>query len=275
MKHFSKVLISSAIIFVLGLVLIIFGAIGDGFDEDLSFRTEQVTFSQKAEKIEIDASASGIVLKQEKRNDIVVEYYVNSSYDVDVRMEEGTLKITQTIDRFFIYDTGKSLVTITMPIYETALSIRTEAGAVSLENVQLNDCKIKAEAGAIKFKNVQAKDVELNTEAGLVELKSFEAEKLNIQTEAGAIRLEEVKTNSVQMQSSFGAINGEHLTANSIKATSDVGAITLKIEGHKSDYTILSSVHTGSCNVSSQTGTTDKKLEVSATTGSVKVTFLK
>lgn len=271
MKKFGKLFIASAILFGIGVVLTVFGAVLGAFKQHETISQDYLV-ETPYDAIEIETTACEVVIVQERRDTTLVSYTVPSSAQVSVYTKDNILHIEQN-ERFFpFYQTR--LITLTMPEREIPVSVESDAAAIKIRDGALSDCTLDTNAGAIHIENCSFRSLSVDTDAGATNIQSANIEnRLYIESNAGAVKLKNVTANAIEISTNAGAIEGKQIAADTVIASTDLGAIELNILGVKADYTIRADVGLGSQNVSDQTGRTDKLLELKADLGSVKVTF--
>ena len=260
--------------------------------------------------IKIDADVCAVFIEPTDGADITVEY-VKKGFEkgsVTVNNDGGIVTITaetgktrflgikfnfgrRSADKFILVKVPTALQGA--PDYE----IKAATGDIGLtgksgENtLSFNDLTIENVTGDVTVKGVTANGVSLKVTTGDVELENVSAKTLNANVVTGDLKISggnftdsltavlttgKLKAETVSKKVDFKATTGDMdltLTADEIKIKLTTGDVNGTIKGVKSEYTIEKHVTTGKCNLADQTGTTDKKLTVNATTGDITIGF--
>jgi DUF4097 and DUF4098 domain-containing protein YvlB len=97
---------------------------------------------------------------------------------------------------------------------------------------------------------------------------------LDIKVTSGNININNISANTITAKAVGGAIRSTGTVVSNFDAKVTSGGINLEIRGDKSEYTIESSITSGHSRIDNQTGTTDKKITLKATSGSLKLAFV-
>ena len=240
-----------AVRFVLGGFTVMSGSIEEKIytcaKEVKSINIQGVTSEIIVRKGKVDRAT---VTSSERENDPV--YKISES--------GGELSIVQNKKfRLFNFDAFKYSLSITIP--------DDLDGELEIDN----------KSGSIQISDLTAEKISIDNVSGNVLLEEVVSEKdLTVNNVTGSVTLTDVKTDgSVEVHNTTGKIQTDELKSKkNISLKTVTGSITGTISGKESDYSISAKVVTGSNNLS-DSSCGDRKLKVSTTTGSIKLTFTK
>ena len=131
----------------------------------------------------------------------------------------------------------------------------------------------KSPETVVKLPKDKVFDIIINLGAGTVNLADGVYGNIKTDVGAGKLYAQKITCNTLVSDVSAGSLEISALSCPDIKADVSAGSLKLGVVGAKVEYTIRASVSVGSCNVSDQTGTTDKKLDVDCSAGKITVDF--
>ena len=225
---------------IIGLFLVLIGGIGCLFTySQVTGKeiTEEKSITESFSKIEVDTDSGWLKIlpsKNEKARVIVNKKGADASdLSFKMRTEGETLKITAEDERNiligFSFNKG---VDITLYVPEKdyeSVSVKTNNGTISMENLQAKKVKGQSDNGKIELTDIQAETVDVKTSNGKLKLDGVEG-KLRGSTDNGAISL---ITAELDRDIDFETDNGKILikTAKEPKnATFDVSTDNGKID---------------------------------------------
>lgn len=155
------------------------------------------------------------------------------------------------------------------------LEANVSTGAVTVENVKAEKCKLTATTGYVNVNGLTAAgDVLLKSTTGAVKAYGVTTKGL-VKTEVTTGKTEiEADCGYFRAKSTTGGVNMTIKNAEEIEANCTTGSITGKIYGSEKDFDIAASTTTGSSNVSDRTTENGRKLRVTTTTGSISIKFI-
>lgn len=241
MKAVMKGLIIGIVVIAIGVGLLVGAAALNGWKWRFTpdFVSAEYLSQQDITSLEITVNYGELSTEFYDGDCIKIEYPSASGWNPKIRENNGKLTFTSRSFRWFdvlSWFTKAPEITIYLP-YGTAYDL----------DIELN-------AGTCKIADGTYGKVEIDVDAGTLDLLGAECERLECDVSAGKLT----------------AVN---IVCPYIDCEVSAGHIKLEIEGFKSEYTIKTDVSAGSCNVSNQTGTTDKKLFAECSAGSIEVKF--
>lgn len=239
MKAIWKCLIAGIILIAVGAGIIITTLAVNGWKiKEINYTMKTFTAQNDNTSVELDIGAYALKCEFYDGDKIEIYYPDSNAYKTSVSEKDGKLKfLTKT--KWYL-----SFFNITKPP-ETV---------VKLPKDKVFDIKIDLGAGTVKLADGAYGNIQVDLGAG-----KLSAQKITSNTLIGDV--------------SAGSLEIGELTCPDIKADVSAGSLKLGIVGAKAEYTIRASVSVGSCNVSDQTGTTDKKLVVDCSAGKISVDF--
>ena len=241
-------------------VLLVRLVLGGGFTV-MSGPMEKKTYTcaKEVKSIHIQGITTEIVVRKGDVDRTTVAYAERENDPVyKISESGGELLIVQNKKfRLFNFDAFKYSVTVTVP--------DDLEGEMEIEN----------KSGNIQIRDLSAKKIVIDNVTGKVLLEEVSSEKdLTVNNITGSVTLTDVTTGgNAEVNNTTGKILTDELRSRkNISLKTTTGSISGTISGKESDFSITAKVTTGSnsLNNSSRGG---RKLYVSTTTGSIKLTF--
>lgn len=264
MKGYVKAFIVAGILFAIGLVFVIVGGIMLGFDYDIPNEGDvsenySATIDDTHTSIDLDMMACEIIISPSHDEKTSITYF-NAPKHLKVNDSLQGQKLT-------VWQTSNPPTHVSAHPTAPTMKITLAKGVTEIE--------IKCNAGMVTIRDLTLASLSVETDAGTVDLSSVNAEKMEIETSAGSVKLNSVDSTEMEIETSMGSINGTKVTSDHLLATTSMGSIQLQMTGALQEYTVKTDVSMGNSNVTNQTGTTEKSLELNADLGSINVTFIK
>lgn len=239
MKAIWKGLIAGAVVFVIGVAILITSLAVSGWTVKAKFTME--TFVAEYDDTSVKLNLDTSVLKTEfyDGEKIEISYPVRKGFETEITERDGTLTFESKNKWFFQF---------------------------------FNYPKIPETV--VKLPKDKVFDLDIDAGAGTVRLADGDYGNIAIDMGAGTMTADKISSSKFYCNVSTGMIDISSLSCTDITAEVSAGMLSLGVSGVKSEYTISASVSAGECNVSNQTGTTDKKLTVDCSAGSIKVKFI-
>ncbi len=155
----------------------------------------------------------------------------------EVKVEEGTLKITQTdsnewYENWFNFNLSENLkVTIYMPAGEyEVLSIKASTGATTIPaDFTFNKADIKLSTGVLDLKAKVNTDVNIEASTGSVKVEGITPKSLYVYMSTGSLSIKDVEVEGAcTLRVSTGKVNVNNLKANTLTVNASTGKITLE-----------------------------------------------
>ena len=207
--------------------------------------------------LEIDLGANTLKTEFYDGEKIEISYPDSSGFKTSITERSGKLKF-ETKTKWYVsfFNFTKPPETVIKLPKDKVFDIKVDlgAGTVSLASGVYGNLNIDVSAGTLKADGITCKNMICDLSAGTVKSNGISCDNLKCDVSAGTLNL-------------------STLTCPDIKAEVSAGTVSLGVKGVKSEYTIRASVSVGKCNVTNQTGTTDKKIDVSCSAGTLNVNF--
>ena len=239
MKKTIIVLVTALVLFILGVGLIVFGAVnadGDSFsDTGVKGTTAD---PENIECIEIDALASSIEIIPSTDGMIHVSYYNSFFCKYEDSIRKGVLKIeaTDVIPHISFGTVTSSKVVISVPDgLDIDIDAELDVGEFLIRELTVNG-------------------------------------KLKVESDVGEINIRECRMNKLDASSDVGTINFDRVDCKDIECESDVSAIKGTLVGKEEDYSIECKTEFGACNLSDRSGG-ERKLKVRTDVGTIEIKF--
>lgn len=264
-KTVKVTLIVGAVLICIGLITVIVAGIVGGWNfESVQWETKSFTTEIEDDLTDIELEFSAGELKVEFYNgDVIqVQYPHSQAFTTKCSVSGSTLHIETTKLHWYTSFTWIHKIPETK-IYipehlQLRLNLTVNAGAVSIGAGTYKAIDVELNAGAVYMYNITCMgnfDVELN--AGAMKISRVEClGKFTVDVSAGALDV----------------ANG--VLGDDIKLNLSAGSVNINIDGEQADYTIITHVSAGSCNLASRSGGS-KRLTVDVSAGSATVNFSK
>lgn len=155
-----------------------------------------------------------------------------------------------------------------------SLNLTATTGGASAKNVVAESMTVDTTSGVVLVEDTKTDTLDINLKTGSLMVESLDCTTLKVENQSGTVSVHNSTVNYVDVSVTSGTVSINKISSlQEIKAKVTSGVLNLKIVGTKSEYTIEKTVGSGTCNVSNQTGTTDKKIDINCGSGSVRVTF--
>ena len=153
------------------------------------------------------------------------------------------------------------------------VEIGNTSGSITLESISADgDLKAENNSGSIKMTDIACGDLSAKNASGGASITNAECGKLDGECNSGSLHLTSVNAQSINGKTTSGSIKIDGIAADEIVLKAKSGGVKGSIKGSESDYSILCSTGSGSSNLDSKRDG-DKSLDVTTTSGSVKITF--
>lgn len=294
----KKIFISIGILLVIAGVIIVgvvggrdgFASLKNSFKQDISIADTSATFAPNEidlQEIEITTNTYSVYLRKSETADVVVRYVEDCPKDVQFGIVAGEKKIviseTDHSDGWKIHnlfgrlDWNKRFVVVELPdsekICNVKLSVRTNAGSLSIDGVRLGSVVGKVDAGSARINNFTADSFVLEGSTGSVTVADSAVAVVEIDVNAGSITCDVVAT-KVRLETNAGSLTF-HTNAAEISVKTNAGSLRGTIEGSKSDYDIQVEHDAGSSNIrTDRKPGAVKKLTVEVDAGSIDIKFV-
>lgn len=264
MKGVVKGLIAGGIIIGIGVAILIIGLALNGWKFKGSVKFEMRTFTAQEENSALDIKVRTGSVKTEfyDGDRIVIEYPVAKNFDTKVREKDGKVSFDGLHRKWYLgfwlsYDVPDTIVKLPHGIaYDMYFDV--DAGTATLA-----DCIDKETYG----------NVTVDIDAGSFKSGSVVCNVLKCDIDAGSVKITSAVCNTFNCKIDAGSANIEKLKCNDALINIDAGSVKAGFTGEKEEYSISAKVDAGSCNVTSQSGNTDKKINIDVDAGKIELSF--
>lgn len=276
MKAIFKGLIIGGIIVAIGIGILITALAINGWTFKTTFTTQSYTAENENSSVKLDIGASTLVTEFYDGDRIEISYPESNRIKTDITERDGKLTFKSKVKWF-------AHLTINADIPQTVVRLPKDkvfdfevdlgAGTARIAGGVYGKVAIDVGAGKLEGADIECKDLDCDISAGTVNLTGVVCTSLKCDVSAGTVNLNGVTCSSLKCDVSAGKLDISSLTCPEIRADVSAGKLSLGVNGIKDEYTIKSKVSAGSCNVSNQSGSTDKKLTVECSAGEISVNF--
>lgn len=268
---------------------------------DDSFTQMQYVCEHEINSINLEDTSNAIVVKVDNVDKPVIDYYIkDGNLEYNISEKNGSLNFERKDNLNFSVSIGinffEPTVTLTLPKnYSGDLSVKVSSGSIKMDDAKTDDLSIRCSSGSIALNNIDAGNIVLDATSGTIKLNNIVSkDSILSECSSGSVRFDNVTaassitSNSTSGNTTFnntsaketsiycssGSIRFDNLTADSIKFKSTSGFIKGSINGDESDYSIISDVTSGSCNLDDKRDGA-KMLDAKTSSGSINIEFNK
>lgn len=310
MKKATKFsLAAGGLLLAAGLILFFCGMAMEDWDfsslSTVNYEQREYAAQGEVTELSVDICAADIRAEvSEEAENVHISYPVrvdkegNVLAQTDISEENGVLTLTEEsagpgIEFGFA---GSPEMTITLPAKAlTKISLRTNAGNISLSGVQAEQVSCASNTGNIAVAETEAEqlilssdtgnvraagsavgaDAVLSANTGNVRAENMTAGLLSLAADTGDVTFAgEVRAERIQARSQLGNISAEApLSAGEMSFETETGEVELLIRGAQAEYTVIAETDTGNSNIQSAIGG-DKTLTIRTDMGNIRVSFV-
>ncbi len=156
------------------------------------------------------------------------------------------------------------------------LSSESTSGSNEIKAAEAKNIKVTATSGSIRCYDLTAvKNIELSNSSGSIRLEDSEAERIVSKNNSGGHDYANVKVDSILAETTSGSLKFSRLDiGKSGEFSANSGSVKGSIIGSEEDFSIITKTGSGSSNLT-DTRSGDKTLDITTTSGSIKVSFEK
>lgn len=250
---FKWIIVGSVIIGTVIALVIIWLTLGG----NVKFEMQTYTAQNENTALEIETEACALRTEYYDGDKIYIEYPVSKNFRATVYEKEGTFHFKNDSRAFFLLFVKPKFPDIV---------IKFPHGASY-------DIGLKMSAGTVNLAGGRFGRAELHMSAGTLKCDGMDCFSLKLKASAGTASLGTVSCNSLDINMSAGSAKIQKLDCADTKIKVSAGSVKLGYTGVREEYRVFKNVSVGSCNVSSQNGTTDKTIDINASAGSVNLDF--
>lgn len=256
--------------------------------DNTSFAIKEETFSSQAIKeLKLDVSSANIEITGTNHTDkIMIKYPESKNSGFSFKKEGNKLTVSEEHKGFFsifsfdlsIFSNKNRKLEISLPQDALdELSLEGSSGDIDIQQLEIkNDINIEISSGYIQISNTNiGGNLSVDLTSGEAVLSTIQTNHLNLYATSGNLQMNDLtvlKESSIELTSGdleLTRFNPGHQTT--ISSTS--GNISGALLGKMTDYTIESSVTSGSSNLPPHLDGGSKELRVEATSGDINISF--
>ncbi|MDE7348077.1 MAG: DUF4097 domain-containing protein [Clostridia bacterium] len=278
MKGFIKVMIAGAVILVVGIVILVIALGVHGWQFDGDYEMKYYECAEQNTTLNIDFSAGTLEINYYDGEKIKIEYPENKVLTSTISESNGTLSFSTTTKRkwnVFNWFSKIPEAKIWIPQGDIMnIHLDMNAGTTKFADGEYGDFIIGMNAGTLQIGDVACKKLAVELSAGTLSMKNMvSAEDVRLDLSAGTLNIQSLVCPSLIGNVNAGTANISRLNTSSVDVDVSAGTVRLGMVGAKSDYNVAVKKSAGSCNVSNQSGATDKRIKANISAGTLSVSF--
>lgn len=117
------------------------------------------------------------------------------------------------------------------------------------KGTEFDDVEINNDLGDLRIDHLTAENLKIDLDAGNASLNAVEADRLTAKLNCGNLEGKKLKTKGLDAELDMGRINLDGAFYGTTKADCDMGDCTLTTSVPKDDYTFMTSVDMGKCDI--------------------------
>ena len=253
------------------------------FDFNLEDTKTVITLPKDYEgPVKTNASSGSISVKDLKNSDIEVKNNSGSikieniakSGRISAKNSSGSIRVSNLNSTGDITLESNSGSVRAEEIKCKDLFATATSGSVGVEKAECDNLTAQSNSGSVRVTNATVKsDIATKSTSGSSRTENATCSSLESEASSGSVTVEEVKADTVKCSSTSGSI---HLTgldvAKSATFKANSGGIHGTIKGKETDFSIITSTGSGSCNLKdSRNG--EKTLDATTSSGSINIKF--
>ncbi len=230
-------LIAAVLLIIIGAVIFTVSllAFNGDFSKFNNMKTETHEVTEQFTDISINTTTANIVFLPSDNGKCVVECYEREKETYNVKVEDGTLKITYVDNRAWYEHIGinfaSSRVTVYLPSAEySSLRIKEDTGNITLtSDFGFETIDIKSSTGNVHCEAATAESVKIRTSTGNIELIGIECSSLDVRASTGNITVNDAKCGGdIRIEVSTGNTRLIGVSCKNLTSNGDTGDILLK-----------------------------------------------
>lgn len=270
------------------IILIVVGAIfiaASARANRIHFDVKSYTAESLTDSVDISIAAGECEVVLYDGDAVVFEYPDGNYFGYVPRQNAGTavLEPTKYIKHWFIDSLAMSMygwdkipkTVIKLPQNKAFnLTCNLAAGDLKIANATYGDVDLSVAAGNLTTSVMTCKNLKVSLSAGRIDIGGVTCDNIDCAVSAGTLRVGESSCKTLTSDLSAGTVNFSKLVCDKIDADVSAGTMAIALGGKQSEYTILTDVSAGSCNLTPQSGTDpEKRINLDLSAGTLNVTF--
>ncbi|MBO4506357.1 MAG: DUF4097 family beta strand repeat protein [Lachnospiraceae bacterium] len=198
---------------------------------------------------------------------------VKSGSDINLSANSGYLTAQNVAGRNISMKANSGTIKLTDSEAEGKVSIENTSGYITVESVVAGGTvTLGNNSGFIKVNDLECGDISVQNTSGGASLAKVTCEGLYAKSSSGSLKFSGVAAKSIEAENTSGGIRLDKVAGDTIKFSCKSGSVNGSINGREDDYSIITSTNSGSSNLTnSRSG--EKSLDVTTTSGSIRITF--
>lgn len=240
------------------------------------FEMVRYNATEENTSLKVDFGVGSLKTEYYDGEKISIDYPTAKNFTHKITEKNGKLTFKSST-KWYVWTVGKidiPATVIRLPrniVYDLDLDLG--AGSIDIASGTYGTVKIDVGAGKLDFNDCECTSFRADVSAGLLTANNLKCNNFDADVSAGKFESSNLVCNTLISDVSAGKFEASSVQCPDIKTTVSAGSAQISVKGIKSEYTIRSSVSAGSCNLSNQTGTTNKILVAECSAGSITVTF--
>lgn len=246
-------------------------AIDSGFDLDLlSFGEERTFFSRDYDasmvhSVSLTFDVDSITVAPSEDGNVHLSWYSRDPQKDELSVTDGILSLNVRN-----YDAVFSLPAD----FDGELRVSTSTGSISVSDLKPNRLALEATTGSIRLSNLNVTEsIDTESSTGSVYMTNVASAEISRRGSTGSAKLTDVSANALNARVTTGSIALDTVDAQSLTLRATTGSISGTLAGRMADYTIRSSVSTGSNSLPEALDGSARTLNADTTTGSIRLSF--
>ncbi len=155
------------------------------------------------------------------------------------------------------------------------LIIKTEAGEISVEDMDVEQLILESQSGDIGVDSVSVEySSKISAQSGSIDIDTLSGVVIETKASSGDVRMENCTADNISVRTSSGDIELEDCGCNeSIYLEAESGSIDGKLSDSRDEYSIYSSTNSGSNNLPEEKENGSKILNVKTSSADIDITF--
>ena len=284
MKKSTKTSITTGvIIIVIGIVVLLCALSACGWNVKRVNEWQEDTFNATASvtRLNVKVNWGQVVVKRAATDNVSVKYEFDDRYVPKFEEKDGKLSIETSSKKWYEFNywfenAPRLEITVPQELDLSEIQLTLNAGTVEFGDGEwCAKMSVKINAGTVTMGEISANEIDVKLNAGAFQAKTIDCDNISCKLNAGAFDVKEINCSKFDCKLNAGGFNVKKLdSSSSIKVDVSAGSANLGLVGDKSDYAISVSKSAGSCNVSSQISAfATRTLTVDLSAGSVDVSF--
>lgn len=269
------------ILVIVGLVLCAASAISSGFSLNLLSLSEERTLCHRdyeasdVRSIFLTLDVDSVTVLPSEDGNVSLSWYSRDPHKDMLSFSDGVLSLNVARGSLISLNLRSYDAILSLPVdFDGELRVSTSTGSVSVSDLNPTLLSMEATTGSIRLSNVNVDGlIDAKTSTGSVSMTNVTANEIGCESTTGSTKLSNVCASALSAKATTGSITLDAVDAQSLTLHTTTGSISGTLVGSIADYTIRSSVSTGSNSLPEELDGGTRTLNVDASTGSIRLSF--